>query len=140
MRRGRYSACYGAPACSEFTGERLHDFTGAIRAPVIDQNDLIRLDAPVDIRMDLANDVVDNFLFVEGGYDKADASNESFLAQTSFATSTCIQEFVLSLLIAANREKIVRHLVIACVHDLVVHTEHKNCVEVFFHRRFEIRR
>ena len=85
--------------------------------------------------------LVNNLLFVQCGYDEADAIRKSYSAQASFATSQiCEWNSFLSLLIAANSEKIVGHFMVARVHDLVVHTEHKNRVEVFFHRRFEIRR
>jgi hypothetical protein len=43
-------------------GEHFHDFTGAIGAPVVDQNNLIRLDEIVYVRMDLANNEVNNLL------------------------------------------------------------------------------
>ena len=57
----------------QFAPQRVHDFASAVRAAVVDEDDLVRIDEIVDRSVDLSNDLFDDLLFVERQHDEADA-------------------------------------------------------------------
>ena len=57
----------------QFARQHFHNFAGAIRAAVVDENDLVGIDESVHGGMDLTNNLFDDLLFVKRQYDEADA-------------------------------------------------------------------